>query len=98
MASSYITKNIKTRTIYTGVDHELYLPLNKNKCRRELSLHTEKFTICFGAFGIKTDVRKGYNFVVGMIEILEKEDFSDKLQYVVFGDEKKRFFIYRKLL
>ena len=93
MVSSYITKNIQTRTIYTGVDHKLYLPLNKNKCRKELSLHPEKFTICFGAFGIKTDLRKGYNLVVGMIEILEKESFSDKLQYIVFGDEKKDFYI-----
>jgi len=82
---SQVFKNAKSiECVHYGMNDQVYSPVNKEACRKELGLELEndEFVICFGADYIDTK-RKGISELIQAIKILNEKNI--KITCVVFG-------------
>lgn len=56
------------------IDTKLFKPIDRQVAREILNLPTDKKIILFGAFGGKSDIYKGWNYLVSSITKLERDD------------------------
>lgn len=93
---STLFRNTPAFTIPNPIDTNFYNLLNKEQCRMDLGLPTDKKLILFGAAKI-TDVRKGFRYLEEALQILKDNfpAFSNEIELIVFGklnnSSKKRF-------
>lgn len=77
-------KNITV--IPNPIDTELFKPLNKLECRKELNLPQDKKLILIGAMNLK-DKRKGVDYLIDAVNLLAETDkeLISKIEIVTFG-------------
>ena len=85
-AESALFRNKDVSSIPNPIDTELFKPLNKTECRKELGLPTDKKLLLFGAANI-SDLRKGARYLFEALNILIESFplFKENAEIVVFG-------------
>ncbi len=91
MKSSTLFRNVPSYTIPNPIDTKFYTMLNKEQCRKDLGLPTDKKLILFGAAKI-SDVRKGFRYLNEALQILKDNfpELSKEIELVVFGKINKK--------
>ncbi len=85
-AESSLFRNKDVSSIPNPIDTELFKPLDKTECRKELGLPTDKKLLLFGAANIY-DLRKGARYLFEALNILIESfpAFKENVEIVVFG-------------
>ncbi len=85
-AESSLFRNKDVSSIPNPIDTELFKPLDKTECRKELGLPTDKKLLLFGAANI-SDLRKGARYLFEALNILIESFpvFKENVEIVVFG-------------
>src|SRR6056297_2142045 len=82
--SSYLHKNKKIEVIPSGIDINVYKPIDKQVAREILNLPQDKRLILFGSMSASSDPRKGFHLLLPALQALtEKSNIS--MAAVVFG-------------
>ncbi len=95
-SESSLFLNSKVTNIPNAIDTNQFRPLDKDECRRELGLPSDKKLVLFGAANL-LDARKGFRYLIEALNII-KENFptlSAKIELVVFGKLKED--VYKQL-
>ena len=89
-SESSLFLNSKVTNIPNAIDTNQFRPLDKDECRRELGLPSDKKLVLFGAANL-LDARKGFRYLIEALNII-KENFptlSAKIELIVFGKLKE---------
>ncbi len=81
---SQVFENKKLDVIFPSLDTNEFKPADRLYSRKLLNLPIDKKIILFGANHSVIDTRKGFNFVLDSIEILDNS-LKDKICLVIFG-------------
>ena len=81
---SQVFENKKLDVIFPSLDTNEFKPADRLYSRKLLNLPIDKKIILFGANHSVIDTRKGFNFVLESIEILDNS-LKDKICLVIFG-------------
>lgn len=85
-SESSLLRNCNIYNIANPIDTAFYKKLDKQQCRVDLQLPTDKKLILFGAANL-LDIRKGFRYLIEALQIM-KDNFpniSEKIELVVFG-------------
>jgi len=85
-SESALFRNKDVYSIPNPIDTELFKPMNKTECRKDLGLPTDKKLLLFGAANI-SDLRKGARYLFEALNILIESFpvFKESVDIVVFG-------------
>lgn len=81
--SSPLLKGKKIYYVPTGVDLEIFKPMNKTSCRQSLNIELDSVVIIFGSVDIN-EKRKGLKYLIHALKELEK--LKTNIQLIVFGN------------
>ncbi|MDB4324991.1 glycosyltransferase [Flavobacteriaceae bacterium] len=84
-AKSFLFKNKKIKTIYTGVDTNIFFPYDKINARKHFNLDSSKKILLFGAMSAVSDPRKGYNLLINSLNKLNFKD--EEIELIIFGSK-----------
>ena len=82
---SSIFKDNYIEVIPSGIDVNIYKPINKNIAREILNLPQSKKIILFGANHSTIDKNKGYDMLLEVIKNISDYKDYNNLQFIVFG-------------
>jgi len=85
---SKVFENKKLDVIFPGLDINEFKPADKIFSRKLFNLPIDKKIILFGANHSLIDTRKGFNFALKSLEILE-DSLKDEICLVIFGANEK---------
>ena len=71
------------------IDTNYWKPLDQNICREKLNLPKNIPLLLFGAVGGTKDPRKGFDLLISALKCIKKDEFSKKMELVVFGEKSK---------
>mgnify|MGYP001290046028 CR=1 FL=1 len=84
-SKSFLFRDKKIETIYTGVDTDVFYPEDKISVRKYFKIDITKKILLFGAMSAVSDPRKGFNLLLeGLNELNFKED---EVELVIFGSQ-----------
>lgn len=83
--SSVLFKNKRIEVIPSGLDINVYKPIEKNQARNILNLPLEKKIVLYGAINATSDKRKGFHLLQPALIQMSQTEFSKNLELVVFG-------------
>lgn len=82
--SSYLHKNKNIEVIPSGIDTNVYKPIDKQLAREILNLPQDKRLILFGSMSASSDPRKGFHLLLPALQaLIEKSNIN--MAAVVFG-------------
>jgi glycosyltransferase involved in cell wall biosynthesis len=84
---SILFKNRRIEVIATGVDTELFRPIDKNVAREIIGVPQDKIVILFGCFGMN-DTRKGGGQLADALLSVSKLIEKQNVAILTFGSEK----------
>jgi glycosyltransferase involved in cell wall biosynthesis len=82
---SSLFRDLPVEVIPTGVDLEVYRPLDRSEARRQLALPLERPLLLFAAMNPGSEPRKGFAHLEGALAILAAEGAAADLELVIFG-------------
>lgn len=89
--SSSLFQNFRIRVIHHGLDLKKYQSIEKNLARKILNLPTNKQLVMFGASGLNLhDPNKGFRFLSSALQSLDRFEWKDKIELVIFGSSRPR--------
>lgn len=90
-SSSSLFHGRTSLAIPNPIDTDVFRPLDKAQCRRELGLPLDKKLILFGAAKV-SDVRKGYRYLVEALGIIANSfpSVASHTELVIFGQADKQ--------
>lgn len=88
--SSVLFKNKKIEVIPSGLDINVYKPIEKNQARNILNLPLDKKIVLFGAMSATSDKRKGFHLLQPALIQMSQTEFSKNMELVVFGASSPR--------
>jgi len=94
--SSFVLKNKNIMTIHNTINSNIYKPFNKKSAKNILNLPLNKKIISFGAMTPFTEKRKGFDYLLKVINLLEKKYNRDDIEFLIFGDKHKNDIIKTK--
>jgi glycosyltransferase involved in cell wall biosynthesis len=85
-SESSLFRDKEVSSIPNPIDTELFKPMDKTECRKDLSLPTDKKLLLFGAANV-SDLRKGARYLFEALDILIESFpvFKENVEIVVFG-------------
>ncbi|TAF98674.1 MAG: glycosyltransferase [Cytophagia bacterium] len=93
-SSKWITEEAKKSGLFnekhhffhipTPIDTEIFIPLEKEKLRKEANLPENQFFLLFGAMNI-ADTRKGFHLLLEALNIIAAENEKLPLHLLIFG-------------
>lgn len=87
--SSRMFKNNRIEVIPNCLNTEVYSPGNKAELLKELQLDATRMQVLFGAVNSLSDVRKGGQLLLEVLEKLGNDEYwQNKIELVVFGSDK----------
>ncbi|MCA9521387.1 MAG: glycosyltransferase [Myxococcales bacterium] len=88
-ASSPLLRGVSIETIPNSLDLDRFRPIARRRAREWLGLPAERPLLLFGAVNATGDPRKGYRYLAGALELLERERLDASPVVVVFGGARK---------
>ncbi len=79
-----LSKNKKIFVVPNPIRTDTFKPIDKKTARQKLKLPVDKKLILIGAMNLK-DERKGFQFLIEALNILNNSKLSDGLELLVFG-------------
>ena len=80
--ASRLTQGVAFFTVPNPIDAAIFAPIDRAEERARAGLDLHKNIILFGASSSDSDKRKGYEYLIRAIELLEK----DRYQVLIFGN------------
>ena len=91
---SSLFKNCTVTVIPNCIDTNIYQPLEKNFARSLFTLNQDTIFLLVGAMNLLYDSNKGYHFLKGTLDFLNKKS-GLKIEILVLGsDQKKEDYLY----
>jgi glycosyltransferase involved in cell wall biosynthesis len=84
-ARSSLFAGRRIEIIPTGVDIDIYHPMERASSRARFGIPQDKLIIMFGALDASGDRRKGFAQLLRALEVLAQGPLRNRLQLVVFG-------------
>ncbi len=85
-ANSSVFRNKKIVVIPTGIDIDVFKPMDKISLRKELNFSIEKKIVLFGAYSSTTDKNKGFEYLISALNCFSSEEKAN-IELLVFGNE-----------
>jgi len=83
--NSSLFRNTRIEVIPSGVDINIFKPVDKTIARKILNLPLNKPLILFGAINPISDQRKGYRQLTEALSLFAKESFDDTPEVIIMG-------------
>jgi glycosyltransferase involved in cell wall biosynthesis len=85
---SSLLKDMDIEVVPNGINLDDYIPIDKDKARKELSISATKHILVFGANYFHRDKNKGFRFFHSALEIMPNE-VKNSLHIILFGSNEK---------
>jgi glycosyltransferase involved in cell wall biosynthesis len=82
---SSLLQDFPVEIIANGLDLERFKPIDKALAKKILGLPQDKQIILFGAMNATSDRRKGFQALYPALKMLNKQQWQDRIQLIVFG-------------
>lgn len=86
--SSQVFKNHRVEIIPTGVDLNIFKPINKQFSRELLGLSLNKKIIGIGSTSLSIEKHKGFQYIIEMLRLLNQEYQNENIEIGVFGQKE----------
>jgi glycosyltransferase involved in cell wall biosynthesis len=88
VSNSEVAGSWHVEVIPNVVDTKLFKPLPKHFCRNVFNIDTNKKLVTCGAYNLLTDMRKGGDLVVAMLEKLASCAVASNIEICIFGQSE----------
>lgn len=84
-SDSRLFRQFRVEVIPNGIDTNAYRPIDKQTARSTLNLPQNKRLVLFGVGSTSRDPRKGFQYLLSALQLLDTEAWRERLELVVFG-------------